>query len=255
MSAIDPALLAQALRLARHDFHILPCKSDKTPACKHGLHDATTNPDKVARLFAGHNVALIGIRTGIKSGVAVLDLDGDPGIEWLVRERASLPHTVEVRTRRGGLHLWYRLDHCGPPPTTAGKIARGVDTRGNGGYAIAWHPERVARHMMAAWPHWLTEVLRAPPPLATELPRERLNVTDKYAAAALLAAVRRIASAPEGTRNATLNAEAYSLFRLPSLDPITIRCALTVAARHAGLDHAETAKTITSALAARAGGR
>jgi hypothetical protein len=252
----DGALLAQALRLAREGFHVLPCRNNKAPACTRGLHDATTDPAKVARLFAGQDVALIGVRTGIESGVAVLDLDGNPGLAWMARERTSLQATVKVKTRRGGVHLWYRIaDGAAAPPTSASKIATGVDTRGRDGYAIAWLPELLIRCDMAIWPRWLTDVLRPAPILATELPRPRINASDKYSAAALLAAIQRVAAAPEGQRNTTLNEEAFSLARLPNLDPITIRRALTVAARHAGLDHAETARTITSTLAARAGGR
>ena len=250
----NASLLSQAIRLARDGFNVLPCKSDKTPACKRGLHDATTDPAIVARLFAGHGVALIGIRTGIESGVAVLDLDGEPGLDWLAREHGSLPATAKVKTRRGGAHLWYRLaDGMAVPPTTAGKIAAGVDTRGVGGYAIAWGPELLVRRSMAVWPLWLTDVLRPPPRVAVELPRPPLNANGRYAAAALLSAVPRVASAPEGTRNSVLNSEAFALARLPNLDPITIRHALTIAARHAGLDPKETAATITSALAARRG--
>lgn len=250
------ALLAQALRLARNGFHVLPCKSDKAPVCKHGLRDATTDSANLACLFAGRDVALIGVRTGIESGVAVLDLDGEPGLSWLAREHASLPATVKVKTRRGGAHLWYLLaDGAAVPPTTAGRISAGVDTRGAGGYAIAWGPELLTRAAMAVWPQWLTEVLRTPTRPAAELPRPRLDVSGKYEAAALLAAVRHVASAPEGTRNAVLNAETFGLARLPNLDAITIRRALTIAALHAGLDHKEINATISSALNARAGGR
>jgi hypothetical protein len=252
----DANLVPQALRLARDGFHVLPCRSDKSPACKHGLHDATADLGKVACLFARQDVALIGVRTGIESGVAVLDLDGAPGLAWLARERASLPTTVRVKTRRGGAHLWYRItDGMAVPPTSAGKLAAGVDTRGRNGYAIAWAPAVLARQVMACWLQWLTDVLRPPRPIAMGLPRPRINVSGKYEAAALLAAVRHVASAPEGTRNAVLNAEAFALARLPNLDPITLRRALTVAARHAGLDHKEIAATIQSALAARAGVR
>ena len=220
----NAALLAQALHLAGVGFHVLPCRNDKAPACRHGLHDATVDPDKLSRLFAGRDVALIGIRTGGELGVAVLDLDGEPGLSWLARERASLPITIEVRTRRRGMHFWYRLANgMAIPPTTAGKIASGVDTRGAGGYAIAWAPELLTRRSMAPWPGWLTDVLRPSPRPAREAPRPRIAVAGRYEASALIKAIQRVAAAPEGLRNATLNAEAFSLARLPTLDPATIR--------------------------------
>jgi len=250
-NSTDTPLLAQALRLARDGFHVLPCRSNKSPACKRGLHEASTDPDKVAQLFDGYGVALIGVRTGFKSGVAVLDLNGEPGLAWLARERASLPATVQVITRRGGAHLWYRLaDGMAVPPTTVSKIARKVDTRGEGGYAIAWQPEQLVRRAMLVWPQWLTEVLRPPRHVIVTQP-PRLNLSDNYQNAALLAAVRHVASAPEGIRNTVLNSEAYSLARLPHLDPIILERALTVAARQAGLGEKEIAATIKSALTAR----
>jgi hypothetical protein len=50
--------------------------------------------------------------------------------------RPSILPTRVYRTRSGGLHAYYR--HTSGVVNTASKLARGVDTRGGGGYAIYW---------------------------------------------------------------------------------------------------------------------
>ena len=78
-------LVSQALRLAEEGFLVFPCKGDKTPACKQGFHDATTDPDKIQRLFARTDAELIGLPTSKASGLLVIDIDkknGKNGFEW-----------------------------------------------------------------------------------------------------------------------------------------------------------------------------
>ena len=72
--SLQETLVSQALRLAEEGFPVFPCKGDKTPACRHGFHDATTDPDKIRRLFARTDAELIGLPTGKASGLLVLSL-------------------------------------------------------------------------------------------------------------------------------------------------------------------------------------
>jgi hypothetical protein len=77
-------------------------------------------------------------RNSAVSGVDVLDLDRkhiEAGA-WWTANRDRLPPTRCHRTRSGGLHLLFR--HAVGVLSTAGNIARGVDTRGDGGYIIRW---------------------------------------------------------------------------------------------------------------------
>lgn len=76
--------------------------------------------------------------------------------------------------------------------------------------------------------------------------------SSNYAAAALRSAAHRVAGAPDGTRNATLNREAYGVARL-AIDPAAIETVLLDAAISAGLTEHEARRTITSALRARRG--
>ena len=72
---LQETLISQALRLAEEGFPVFPCKGDKTPACRQGFHDATTDPDKIQRLFARTDADLIGLPTGKASGLLVIDID------------------------------------------------------------------------------------------------------------------------------------------------------------------------------------
>ncbi|MEE1803582.1 bifunctional DNA primase/polymerase [Streptomyces sp. JV176] len=132
----------------------------------HGVHDATTDPAEVRALFAaapwatGYGIAcgrpphqLIGIDLDIGPayGAAASDpLRGpvrDPprapapdsvaALQHLAFQHLfTLPETVVVLTPSGGRHIWL----TGPPnvvvPSSAGRLAPGIDVRGAGGYLV-----------------------------------------------------------------------------------------------------------------------
>lgn len=126
---------------------IFPCVPlDKTPATKEGWHVATDDPDQIAewkRINPDFNWA---IATGL-SGLFVVDVDPN-GLDWwdtLLKRDAAIRNAVErafqVRTPRGGLHVYFK----GEGPSTASRIADGIDTRGgikrdgkivSGGYVL-----------------------------------------------------------------------------------------------------------------------
>ncbi len=138
-------LLAAALAYAAAGYPVFPCQPDKSPYTKNGYKDATTDPAQIELWWKEHPHALIGMPTGMESGVAVVDLDikkGKDGFkqvtDWETRS------SVISRTMTGGAHLFFQNDdrvYC-----TSDKIAKGVDTRGEGGYVIVppspgyrWH--------------------------------------------------------------------------------------------------------------------
>jgi hypothetical protein len=55
---------------------------------------------------------------------------------WWFSHRDRLPLTRVHRTRSGGLHLIFR--HVPDVRCSAGRIAPGIDVRGDGGYIIWW---------------------------------------------------------------------------------------------------------------------
>jgi hypothetical protein len=127
-------MIRHALALAKQGMAVFPCRCrDKIPATAHGLKDATTDLEQIRAwwdLDPNFNVA---IATGAISKIFVVDVDG-PDAERELR-RLELPATVEAITARGR-HLYFKHPNA-PVRNTAGKIAPGVDTRGDGGYVLA----------------------------------------------------------------------------------------------------------------------
>ncbi|MBC7179842.1 MAG: bifunctional DNA primase/polymerase, partial [Roseovarius sp.] len=118
---------------------VFPCGPDKRPLVR-WREAATCDPDQLARWWNDWPNAMPGLPTGRASGLAVLDLDvkeGKDGIAGL-RDMGLDPDAMSpciVTTMSGGLHLYFRW-HEGLA-CSAGKIAPGVDVRGEGGYVIA----------------------------------------------------------------------------------------------------------------------
>ena len=118
------------------------CESPaKHPIPANGLLAATTDIDQVEDWWRRWPTANIGVRTGLASGLVVVDEDpghdGDDTLAALEREHEGLPDTPEVATGGGGRHLYFR--HPGRPDVrnSAGVLGPGLDVRGTGGYIIA----------------------------------------------------------------------------------------------------------------------
>ena len=255
--------LAAALALAaRHGLPVFPVAASKVPTCPHGFRDAVAQPDAIRDLWRQHPGPLVGVPTGAATGLDALDIDAPRHPEagaWWDANRAAIPATRTHATRSGGLHLLFR--HAEGVRNSAGRIAPGIDVRGEGGSLIWWPAAGCAvldPASRADWPAWLLAVALPPP----EPPRAALVVPAcvsgdegrHYALAALRNAVERVAGAGEGMRNQTLNAECFSMARFipAALSTGEVAEALAVAARHCGLTVREIATTLASAL--RAGG-
>jgi len=147
--------------------------------------------------------ANIGVATGRVSGLVVLDIDGQEGLDNLRRLGLKVPKTVIAKTGGGGWHLYYH--HPGEDcPNTKGKICPKVDTRGDGGYVVA----PPSMHMSGNEYSWI-------------IPPDDLDVQDSPG---WLLEIHRVGDtrtkAPalpprvaEGTRNATLASLAGSMRR------------------------------------------
>ncbi len=81
---------------------------------------------------------MIGVATGERSGVSVLDVDvkHNEARRWWAQHEIRLPTTRAFRTRGGGVHLYFR--HAPGVRNVNGKPTKGVDVRGDGGYGIYW---------------------------------------------------------------------------------------------------------------------
>jgi hypothetical protein len=242
-------LLAWALEAARRDWHVIPLRRmDKRPAghaekycprtgrCTGGHKTpeerATTDHDLLVAAWTQQPYN-VGIATG-PSGLLVVDLDmlkpqepkgtpdGVANFEALC-ERAgqTVPDTYRVRTARGGQHLYFTQPPGARLHNTAGRLAKKIDTRGWGGYVVAPGSttpdgayEVIDDRTPAPLPGWLHEALKPPQRLAQAAPVAFSSRATGYAAAALRGEVDNVATAADGTRNATLLRAARALGRL-----------------------------------------
>jgi hypothetical protein len=160
-------MIRTALTLAARGLHVFPCRPrDKRPATPRGCKDASKDPDMIRHWWGLEPHYNIAIATGSVSGIFIVDADGvdaERELRRLEAEHGELPATVEAITARGR-HLYFKMPAV-PVRNSAGKIAPGVDVRGDGGYVLAppsVHPSgRVYRwsvdsaDAIAEAPNWL----------------------------------------------------------------------------------------------------
>src|SRR4051812_9861972 len=268
--------VAAALRYVSWGWQVLPLHTPASAGCScadpdctsagkhprtiHGVHDASRQPKQVRDWWARWPDANVGIVTG---ALVVIDVDGDLGHHSLTALQArlgqSLPATPWVETARGR-HLYFHALGI-DIGNSAGRLGPGLDVRGQRGYAVAppsrhanghtyrWHG---IRDGIALLPPWLAEELTRPkptrPPVATPV-----MTPDAYVQAALSGELERIAAAPTGARNNTLNRAAFRLGQLAGgrlCDAGSFEAPLLDAALAAGLGEGEATKTIVSGLLA-----
>jgi hypothetical protein len=240
---------------------VFPCNADKKPVNDNGWKGASDNPDRIRQEFARPSAAAIGMPTGAPSGYIAIDIDvkqpGANGNDWLDEHAYDLPPTRAHNTRSGGLHLIFKAPPNVEIRNSAGRLAPGVDVRGDGGYIIVPPSPgyAVADDIAPAeMPEWLIKACqkRPEPPQPPPGQRAQSNGSDnRYAEAALIGECRAVATAPDGTRNDTLNVAAVKLGGFVGAGLLTANTViqkLTQAAMTAGLDPREIKATIQSGL-------
>jgi hypothetical protein len=253
--------LAAACTLGGMGYAVFPCRSDKRPKCPHSFKQAETKREAIEDLWRRYPGELVGVATGAMSGISVLDLDKKhrAAHEWWGAQKDRLLPTRVHRTRSGGLHLIFR--HREGIRNSEGLIAKGVDTRGEGGYCIWWPGAGfavLADPGIQAWPEWLTVEAPAPalPPLSRKAIAARGDLRPMLHRASGI--LRTMVEAPEGERNRVLYWAAHrvrSMHAVGELDHPTSMQVLELlreAAGRAGLPRAEIERTVASALKSRA---
>lgn len=199
-------VLDDALALAAANIPCFPCVlPSKRPATQNGFKDATVDVVVLKRWFGKGGYPLIGVPTGSVSGFDAVDLDPRHGSDdWLAKHGKLLGYTRVHGTKSGGEH--YLLKHAEGVRNSAGRIAKGVDVRGDGGY-IVWWPAFGCDVLnndvpLADLPEWKPELLT----LATTRPAsERLQGgfegTTEGGSAMLAAVLAAIGAASEGDRH------------------------------------------------------
>jgi len=238
------------------------CQSPgKHPRTSHGLKDACSDPETVSGWWERWPEANIGIRTGEDSGLLVLDVDSQEAAEGL---KGKIPPGALEQTTGRGYHVLFK--HPGfKVKNSTSEIGPDIDVRGDGGYIVA-PPSLHANGKRYTWksegepgdaPEWLLDFLKNGK-RAEGQPAPTICSSDErtraYVAAAIQDEHARVRAAQTGSRNATLNAAAFSLGTLAHLgaDEADCETALVSAAIVAGLAEDEGRRTFRSGWSAGA---
>ncbi|MBM3566820.1 MAG: DNA primase [Alphaproteobacteria bacterium] len=222
--------LAVAVRVyaKRWLFDVFPCRPRGKEPMLRGWQVATTiRSQTIADRWLGKPTANIGLPTGDRNGVFVLDIDGPEGLaslERLVAANGPLPKGPVQQTGGGGLHLFFRMPFDRRVRNSASRVAPKIDVRGEGGYIIVspsvhpsgeryrWAPGlSLAEVAVPAAPDWLLDLV-APRPA----PGGSTAAKTSGQWAALVAG-----AIPEGSRNATIASVAGHLLAR-NVDPVLV---------------------------------
>ena len=202
-------------RLFSLGFKLFPLKhNSKAPSTTNGFYDAKGEwSEGFIKTFRNW-----GVRTGLESGVIVLDIDprngGDASLKaFLEANNYSLPATLTVRTGNGGTHYYFQYVPGIPSRTN---LFPGVDICSDGKYAVSPGStlgpgkdyEIEVDVEPAPLPEWLLSVL-TPTPLK-EVIKPTLDVLPEGIRGELSKKTLKflVEGAPEGTWNARLFAAA-----------------------------------------------
>jgi len=149
----------------------------KHPRTGRGFQDATTEVGAIRRWWGKWPGAHIGIATGERSGIVVVDVDprngGDESLHELEAAHGALPETPRVLTGGGGVHVWFARPQAAH--VTGRPLAQGVDIKADGGYVIAapsghlsgrrygWElTAKIGELPFAVLPDWIADKLARP---------------------------------------------------------------------------------------------
>ena len=205
-----PDVLTVALEYAARGWPVHPLDG-KRPLLRDWPSTATTDADRIAAWWQRRPRSNVGVVTGWRSALVVLDVD-DGGADALLdlqRRHGRLPDAGWVRTGSGGWHLY--LEHPGRSIRNSVRgLGDGLDVRADGGQVVA----PPSRHPDTGGPYrWLGEPVAAPMPgwlaaLVCEPTRPPVRPSrwqpPARAGDPLDPLARTVAGAAEGNRNATL---------------------------------------------------
>ncbi|MHC4197262.1 MAG: bifunctional DNA primase/polymerase [Planctomycetota bacterium] len=194
-------LLQDALKYLKRGFSVIPIRpKGKKPLISWKAYQKRVPQErKVEEWWNKWPEANIGIVTGEVSGLVVVDVDGEKGLE--TAKRLGLPETPTVKTGKG-YHYYYLHPGNEDVRNFQAKMGvDGIDLRGDGGYAVA--PPSV--HPSGETYQWVTPLGSTP---LTPLPESILAITpsDKTPVGGLVNGV------PKGERNNALARLSGSLF-------------------------------------------
>ncbi len=250
-----------ALAYASLGWRVFPVvRGGKKPIYEGWQHDATTDPELIARYWRsepGPNIGLICGESFVAFDIEAAHL---PALRTLMTEGSlTLPATPVARTGRGGIHVLARNPSI-DASAGMGHVLRigGVrvgELKGAGGFIVASPSRTVGAYEwltspsdvpVAETPEWLVRLAAAPPPRVTS--HADPSLSPSRAMAMVTALYRLVATAPEGERNdllfwASCRAAEHGVDRSAASQ------ILLAAARQAGLPEGEARSTIASGWA------
>jgi hypothetical protein len=160
--SLRPVLISALRIFEEHGLPVIPCNGSKQPILKDWTNANPRNDGDVKMLFASGAAELVGVRTGAVSGIFAVDVDPEGG-NWFAENIARLEcKRIHTTRRECGRHLLYKIPPGWRVKNSVGKLAPGVDTRGEGGQLIWWpeHGGRVVEDDVPGLPpQWLLDEL------------------------------------------------------------------------------------------------
>src|SRR5438067_5020800 len=206
-----PSFFEAARRYASRGWPLVPVYAPTASGCscgdpncksagKHPTVSGWTERQFPPQAWANGTPGNIGIVTGARSGVVVVDVDagGEETLAQLEREHGKLPATVEARTGSGGRHLLFKHPGILVRNDAKKRLGPGLDVRGDGGFIVAapslhksgkryaWTPGAAPwERELADLPPWLLARLREPArsPLPLQVRRPAEAAADVFARA------------------------------------------------------------------------
>lgn len=239
----------EALELAAAGWAVLPLKpAGKVPTTRHGLLEATTDREVIARWWRTGVSYNIGAR--VPAGLVVLDFDPQNGGSVHALELAAgiaLPATLTVHSGRGtgGQHRYYQRP---AGALSSRRLPAGVDLKTDRGYCVMPPSLHAATGLPYRWetrepsrlPAQVIALLQPPVPRTAPAPADAGALPLRAQRLA-----RYVAHLPEGNRNAGLYWAACRAVE-DQHPPATFDQLIEAATRN-GLDEDEARRTVQSA--------
>lgn len=144
-------MLISALKYARMGWSVFPAPPGQKKSYKSASHSEgrrwgkTLDPEEIRRDWERWPEANIGLPTGRESGFWVLEadtqeghgVDGIANLRALEERHGELPPTRMAASPSGSVHYYFRWLEGAEVKNSSGRVAPGVDVRGEGGMVIA----------------------------------------------------------------------------------------------------------------------
>ena len=259
-------LPAAALAFARAGIAVFPCAvAGKHPLTPAGFHDASCDINQVGAWWVRWPGANIGMPTGSRSGIDVIDIDvTDAASGFTAFARASTAGLIDgeiarVRTPSQGMHVYFPALATRPQRCWQAATAH-IDFRGTGGYVVVPPSILVTRNGRVSYRLYSLSGVGARPVDAVALRRfidpRAAQAASRPAEAASPEPSRLaqwVSKLQEGERNSGLFWAACRLTEA-GFAPAALEAVLAPAAQTAGLPEHEITATISSASRRAAAG-